>query len=58
MLSSFSLLILLRALYSLKGSNVLHHLYMLLLFIGVLLLLYQGNLGGKLVYDFGLGVSR
>ncbi len=54
----FSAILLLRVIYVFKRSPVLHHLYMLLLLVGVAALLYQGNLGGKLVYDFGLGVSR
>jgi len=54
----FSLMFLLRFIYAFKPIPMIHHLYVLLLITGVAGLLYQGNLGGKLVYDFGLGVSR
>lgn len=53
----FSLILLLRLVYAFKPVPVIHHIYVLLLLTGVAGLLYQGNLGGKLVYDFGLGVS-
>ncbi len=54
----FSLITVLRFTYALRKTSFLHHLYVFLLLVGVALILYQGNLGGKLVYDFGLGVSR
>ncbi len=54
----FSGILLLRLVYTFKPVSLLHHLYVLLLLLGVVALLYQGNIGGKLVYDFGLGVSR
>ncbi|RLJ70325.1 putative membrane protein [Hydrogenivirga caldilitoris] len=53
----FSLVFLLRLVYTFKPVPIIHHLYLLLLLTGVAGLLYQGNLGGKLVYNFGLGVS-
>ncbi len=53
----FAGVVLLRFLYAIKPVPAVHHLYILLLLIGVVGLLYQGNLGGMLVYDFGLGVS-
>ncbi|WP_457601654.1 DUF2231 domain-containing protein [Hydrogenivirga sp.] len=53
----FSLVFLLRFIYAFKQVPMIHHLYVLLLLTGVAGLLYQGNLGGKLVYEFGLGVS-
>ena len=54
----FALMFLLRFIYAFKPVPMIHHLYVLLLLTGVAGLLYQGNLGGKLVYDFGLGVSK
>jgi len=54
----FLLVLLLRLVYLFKPLPFVHHLYVLLLLVGVLGLFYQGSLGGKLVYDFGLGVSR
>ena len=53
----FGLILLLRVLYVLKPSGFLRFLYLLLLVLGTGAVLFQGNLGGKLVYDFGLGVS-
>ena len=54
----FSGVLLLRLIYAIKPAPLLHHFYVLLLLLGVVALIYQGNLGGKLVYDFGVGVSR
>ncbi len=54
----FTGILFLRLMYAFKPVQVVHHLYLLLLLVGVAGLLYQGSLGGKLVYDFGLGVSR
>ncbi len=54
----FSGILILRLLYAFKPLPMLHHLYVLLLLVGVGAILFQGNLGGKLVYDFGLGVSK
>ncbi|HIQ31139.1 MAG TPA: DUF2231 domain-containing protein [Aquifex aeolicus] len=54
----FSIIAVLRIAYMLKASKVIHRLYMLLLLVGVVLLFLQGNHGGRLVYEFGLGVSR
>ena len=56
--SLFALILLLRFIYMFKRLYIIHHLYMLLLLGGVIAVFIQGNLGGKLVYDFGLGVSR
>jgi uncharacterized membrane protein len=47
----------LRLLYWVRPSGILRFLYTVLLLIGTAVILFQGNLGGKLVYDFGLGVS-
>jgi uncharacterized membrane protein len=47
-----------RVLYAIKPNHAIHHLYILLLVVGVFALLLQGNYGGQLVYDYGLGVSR
>ncbi len=54
----FLLILLLRVSFFFKPRPFIHHLYALLLLAGVIALFFQGNLGGKLVYDFGLGVSR
>lgn len=54
----FVAITILRVFYTFKPISMLHHIYILLLIIGVGAILFQGNLGGKLVYDFGLGVSR
>ncbi len=54
----FSLILGLRLIYAFRRAKVIHHIYMFLLLVGVLVLFFQGSLGGKLVYDFGLGVSR
>ncbi|MDQ7039265.1 MAG: DUF2231 domain-containing protein [Aquificota bacterium] len=53
----FGLIFILRLLYWFKPSGTLRFLYVLLLLLGSAVVLFQGNLGGKLVYDFGLGVS-
>ncbi len=53
----FGVILLLRLLYFLKPSGSLRFLYLLLMLVGAGIILFQGNLGGKLVYDFGIGVS-
>ncbi len=53
----FAFMFLIRAVYVIKSVKLLRLLYLLLLIAGVVGLFIQGNLGGKLVYDFGLGVS-
>ncbi len=54
----FSVIFLLRALYVLKPLRGLKILYITLLLIGVLGIFYQGNMGGSIVYDYGIGTNR
>ncbi len=54
----FALITLLRIAYIFKSSGVLRALYILLLLVGAVGVLIQGNLGGQLVYDFGIGANR
>ncbi len=54
----FAVILLLRILYLITPKGVFRTLYLILLFVGVVLLLLQGNLGGILVYDYGVGVKR
>ncbi|GEM_PF-630284 len=54
----FSLIALLRFVYFFKPSASLRGLYLFLLLVGVLGILIQGNHGGSLVYDYGVGVNR
>ncbi len=53
-----SLTFLLRVLYRFRPSKTLRFAYLILLLIGVITILIQGNIGGRLVYDLGLGVSK
>lgn len=53
----FSAVLGLRVLYHFKRIPALHHLYAILMAVGILLIFYQGNLGGRLVYDHGVGVN-
>ena len=53
----FATVLLFRIAYSLKSSGFLRILYVILFLVGTFLILYQGFLGGKLVYDFGIGVG-
>ena len=54
----FALIALLRFIYIFKSSGILRALYLLLLVAGTVGILIQGNLGGQLVYDFGIGTNR
>jgi uncharacterized membrane protein len=40
-----------------KKQEFLHYVYVGISIIFALVIIYQGNLGGKLVYKFGLGTS-
>ncbi len=51
-------LFLLRVLLQFKESTFLRVLFSVGCFVGSLLIFFQGSLGGKLVYDFGVGVSK
>ncbi len=53
----FGVVLGLRVLYHFKRISVLHHLYAFLLLVGIFLIFYQGNLGGRLVYDHGIGIN-
>ncbi len=53
----FWLVFALRLLYTFKPSLILRLFYLILMLAGAGGVLFQGSLGGKLVYDFGLGVS-
>ncbi len=53
----FSALALLRILFHFKPVKSLRYSYTALLVIGCIALLIQGNLGGNLVYKFGVGVE-
>ena len=48
--------LLLRVIYRYLRINILRYLYVLLAALAAALVLYQGSLGGALVYDFGVGV--
>jgi uncharacterized membrane protein len=54
----FSVIALIRLVYFFKSSSLLRTLYLFLLLVGVAGILIQGNHGGSLVYDFGIGVNR
>ncbi len=53
----FGVVLAFRVIYALKPSSLLRIVYLALMLVGAGGILFQGNLGGKLVYDFGLGVS-
>ena len=53
----FAVILLLRLAYAIKPIRFLRILYIILIVVGTSLILYQGFLGGKLVYDFGIGAG-
>ncbi len=52
----FGLLLLLRLVYVFLPNRTLRYVFLILLLVSLPLVLYQGFMGGRLVYDFGVGV--
>ncbi len=53
----FLIILLFRIFLHFRKTRILEYLYILAFVVSTLLILIQGNFGGKLVYDFGVGVS-
>ncbi len=54
----FAVIFAIRSLLIFKPSAALRAVYLLLLTVGVLGILLQGNMGGSIVYDFGVGTNK
>ncbi len=53
----FAVILGVRLIYFVKPARAVQVVYITLLLLGVLGIFYQGNMGGTLVYDFGIGTN-